>query len=143
TNTGGKSAASFTASPGVPVLKVSNMAKVPLLNAEFVGGLRATAFLRNTIPLTLNGSRSGGGIVEATNANSGGSGNGLQGKTDANLASGVYGENSSSGYGLAGRNTSSTHGAVFGENLGTGPALELHAHGGPPMTVDSNVRVDN
>jgi hypothetical protein len=138
----GATALSLNVASGPP-FSFNSKAKVANLNADKLDNLDSTAFLPNSIPLTLSGSQTAGSIVKATNTNNGGSGNGVMGVTDAGLASGVYGENSGGGYGIAGRTGSGTHGAVFGENTGGGPALELHSpDGGPPMTVDSTRRVD-
>jgi hypothetical protein len=143
TSTGARPAASFVANSGVAPFKVSNATKIGNLDADLLDGFDSAGFLRSKVPVTVSGSRSAGGIIEASNTGSGGFGNGLQGKTDASLASGVYGENSGGGYGIAGR-ANGSHGAVFGENTGTGPALELHTTAGAaPMWVNSSAKVQN
>jgi hypothetical protein len=136
----GATALSLNVASGLPPFAVNSNTKVAKLNADKLDGFDSTGFLPNQVPLSLSGSTATGAIVSASNS---GNANGFQGTSNAGLASGVYGENTGGGYGVGGRTNSFNRGALFGENLGTGPALELHTHGGPPMTVDSPARVTN
>jgi hypothetical protein len=60
----------------------------------------------------------GSGVYGACN-----SGNGVHGFSQGNLASGVYGDNSSDGYGVAGRTGSASRAATLGDNTGSGPGV--------------------
>ena len=161
TNTGGGSAGRFLVNAGVQPFTVNSQTRVANLNADLLDGLNSTGFLRNLVPLSLTGATASNGVVSATNV---GSANGLQGKTGSPTASGVYGENTGGGFGVAGRSgngvgvygeaigganahgvsalSDGPGGTVLATNQGGGPALELHSNG-PPLSVDSSVKVDN
>jgi hypothetical protein len=113
TNTGGKSAARFTANAGIAPFSVSNSTKIGSLNADLLDSLDSTAFLRKGVLQTAAVSAAGG-VVDVANT---GSTNGVQGKTSSPNASGVYGENTGGGYGVAGR-AGGGNPAVWGENTG-------------------------
>jgi hypothetical protein len=163
TNTGASATGlALTVDPAKPPLTVNSSTKVTNLNADFLGGLHASSFLRKQAPLKLTGSVASDGVIAGTNT---GSANGVQGISSSNTASGVYGENDGTGFGLAGRANSGGTG-VYAEALGGGHAVTAVANdvlsaaisatnssgAGPelhtspfiePMTVDSSVKVDN
>jgi hypothetical protein len=52
-----------------------------------------------------------------------GSANGVSATSNSEIASGVYGENTSLGYGVAGRTGSAQRAATLGDNTGSGPGV--------------------
>jgi hypothetical protein len=159
-NTGGGPAASFTVTNGPP-FTVSSSAVVTDLNADRVDGRNASFFLPatgkaadadkldghdssdflpNTVPLSLTGATSSDGVIAGTNT---GSANGVQGISDGDGSSGVYGQSNGAGFGVAGRANAPGGVGVYAESTGGGPALRIHTNGAPPMQVDSSAKVDN
>jgi hypothetical protein len=117
TSTGpGASALGLTVAAGKPPMTVNSDVKVARLNADEVDGLDSSEFVRNGVAQSaaLTGA---GGVVDVTNT---GSTNGVQGRTGAATASGVYGENTGSGFGVSGRAGDGI--AVYGDNTGGGYA---------------------
>ena len=108
----GRPAASFNVDPGKAPFSVNTYSKVAKLNADRLDGLDASAFLLNQAPLNLVGGVDGSGVIAADNT---GNGNGLQGRTNALGASGVYGENNGGGFGVAGRSNEPDGFGVYGE----------------------------
>jgi hypothetical protein len=160
----GATALGLTTAPGHAPFTVNTSTKVANLNADTLDGIDSTGFLRNKVPLSLTGAAASG-VINGTNT---GSGNGVQGTTTNQSASGVYGQNTSGfgGYGVAGRSNTGQGVGVYGEalgggnargvaalsngsagtilatNTGSGPALQLQSSG-PPMSVNSSAKVDN
>jgi hypothetical protein len=121
-NTLGGPAGSFVVNAGVSPFAVNSQTKVTNLNADRFDGFDSTSFLRNLVPLSLTGATATDGVISATNT---GAANGLQGKSGATLASGVYGENIGGGYGVAGRSNAPLNDAIdraatYGENTAGG-----------------------
>jgi len=69
---------------------------------------------------------------------------GIAGRANTSGGVSVYGEALGGGGGSAIRAlVDNPDGAISATNVGAGPAIDLHTNGGPPMVVDSSMRVPN
>jgi hypothetical protein len=128
-----------TASNRAP-LTVNSTTKVAKLNVDSLDNLDSTAFLRRRVTQT-NNVTTAGGVVDVLNT---GTTNGVQAKTNAIAASGVYGENDSGtgGFGVAGRAGNGGN-AIYGDNTGNGWAgyFEDKVHVGGTLDAAGDVNV--
>ena len=112
---------------------VDSDTKVINLNADKLDNLSSAAFLRKGQPVSA-AVNTASGVLDVTNT---GSTNGVSGKTESAVASGVYGEHvGSGGFGVAGR-AGDLGNAIYGDNTGTGYAgyFEDKVHVGGNLEV--------
>lgn len=115
-STGANSTAlTLNTAAGHAPLKVQRTTKVTNLNADLLDDVNASALLQKGVVQSVN--VSSGAVVNVKNP---GDGNGVQGKTVSDVASGVYGEHiGDNGFGVAGRAGNGGN-AIYGDNTGTG-----------------------